>query len=119
MGPFGYRAVSRQIFGDIQETQFSGSGSPRSSGKCSGFPWRNWKPNDHVWHNLSFSSHPSRNPTWRIFWKILCFLRKSVLALAAECEWSAAAAGQEPLRMPRARISGALSMLGVKTSQQP
>jgi len=39
--------ISRQTFKDIQETQFSGSGSPRSSGKC--FPRRNWKTKDHIW----------------------------------------------------------------------
>jgi len=34
MGPFGY--LSRQMFGDIQETEFSGRGARQAEGLCPG-----------------------------------------------------------------------------------
>jgi len=57
--------VSRQIFGDIQETQFSGSknGCLRSSEKC--FPSGIGNRRIEFGYNLWFASHPSSGqPIW-------------------------------------------------------
>jgi len=54
-----FDTVSRQVFGDIQETQFSGSknGISRSSEKY--FPGENGTRRITFGYNLWFASHPS------------------------------------------------------------